>query len=102
MKVKRMGITEILSRIWLFPANQIKTSESGSKEPTQLIVELNSSLRHIIVTQVIQTFDLLQNWLFIIYTTALFERFEIRLEKCKWICKNYNFVSKNIMFVFHK
>ena len=45
-----MGITEILTRIWLFSANKIKISESFSKQPTQLIVELNSSLRHIIVT----------------------------------------------------
>ena len=49
-KVKRMGITEILRRIWLFSANKIKSSESFCKQPTQLIVELNSSLRHIIVT----------------------------------------------------
>ena len=42
MKVKRMGITEILRRIWLFAANKIKSSESFSKQPTQLIVELNS------------------------------------------------------------
>ena len=48
MKVKRMGITESLRRIWLFSANKIKSSES--EQPTQLIVELNSSLRHIIVT----------------------------------------------------
>ena len=51
MKVKRMGITEILRRIWLFSANKIKSSESGSKQPTQLIVDLNSSLQHIIVTK---------------------------------------------------
>ena len=50
MKVKRMGISEILRRIWLFSANKMKSSESFSKQPTQLIVELNSSLRHIIVT----------------------------------------------------
>ena len=50
MKVKRMGITEILRRIWLFSANKTKSSESFNKQPTQLIVELNSSLRHIIVT----------------------------------------------------
>ena len=56
MKVKRMGITEILRRICLFPANKIKSSESFSKQPTQLIVELNSSLRHIIFTQVILTY----------------------------------------------
>ena len=45
-----MRITEILRRIWLFSANKIKSSESFSKHSTQLIVELNSSLRHIIVT----------------------------------------------------
>ena len=48
MKVKRMGTTEILRRIWLFSANKIKSSESGSK----LIIELNSSLQHIIVTKI--------------------------------------------------
>ena len=38
MKVKRMGIAEILGRIWLFSANKIKkNSESYSKQPTQLI-----------------------------------------------------------------
>ena len=51
MKVKRMGITEILRRIWLFSENKVKSSESFSKQPTQLIIQLNSSLRHIIVTQ---------------------------------------------------
>ena len=50
MKVKRMGLTEILRRIWVFSANKIKSSESGGKQPTQLILKLNSSLRHIIVT----------------------------------------------------
>ena len=49
-----MGITYILGRIWLFSANKIKSSESFSKQPNQLIVELNSSLRHIIVTQELQ------------------------------------------------
>ena len=58
MKVKRMGITEILRRIWLFSANKIKSSESVSEQPTQLIVELNSSLRHIIVTMVTLEFQL--------------------------------------------
>jgi len=38
MKVKRMGITEILRRIWLFSANEIKSSESFSKQQTQLII----------------------------------------------------------------
>ena len=49
--MKRMGITETLRRIWLFSANKIKISESVSRQPTQLIVEVNSSLRHIIVTK---------------------------------------------------
>ena len=31
-----MGITEILRRIWLFSANKIKSSESISKQQTQL------------------------------------------------------------------
>ena len=51
MNVKSMGITEILISIWLVSANKIKSSESFSKQPTQLIVELNSSLQNIIVTQ---------------------------------------------------
>jgi len=38
MKIERMGITEILSRVWLFSANKIKSSESFSKQPTQLII----------------------------------------------------------------
>ena len=38
MTVKRMGITEILRRIWLFSANKTKSSESFSKQPTQLII----------------------------------------------------------------
>ena len=43
MKVKKIGIIEILRRIRLFSANNIKSSESGSKQPTQLIIKLNSS-----------------------------------------------------------
>ena len=39
-----------MRRIWLFSANKIKSS--FSKQPTQLIVVLNSSLRHIVVTLV--------------------------------------------------
>ena len=38
MKVKKIGIIEILRRIRLFSANNIKSSESGSKQPTQLII----------------------------------------------------------------
>ena len=51
MKVKRMGVTEILRKIWLFSANEIKSSESFSKQQNQIIVKLNSSLCHIIVTK---------------------------------------------------
>ena len=43
MIVKRMGMIEILRRIWLFSANKIKSSESGSKQPTQLIVAAHNS-----------------------------------------------------------
>ena len=45
MKVKRMGIAEILRRIWLFSENKIKTSGSVGKKSTQLKVEFNLSLR---------------------------------------------------------
>ena len=38
MKVMGKGITEILRRSWLFSTNKIKSSESGSKQPTQLII----------------------------------------------------------------
>ena len=34
MKVKRMEVTDILGRILLFSAKGIKSSESGSKQPT--------------------------------------------------------------------
>ena len=51
MKVKRMGITEILRRIWLFSLIKIKSSLSFYKQPTQLIIEFNSSLRQIIDSQ---------------------------------------------------
>ena len=47
MKVKRMGITEILRRIWLFSANKIKSSESFSKQPTQLIIAADNWLKTI-------------------------------------------------------
>ena len=53
MKVKGIRLTESLRRIWLFSANTIKKcSESVNKQPYQLIVKLNSSLGHIIVTVV--------------------------------------------------
>ena len=47
MKVKRMGITEILRRTWLFSANKIKSSEYVSKQPTQLIIA--AEIRHILL-----------------------------------------------------
>ena len=53
MKVNGMGITEILRRIWLFTANNIKCYEYFSKQPTQIILDLNSSLPHIILTNVV-------------------------------------------------
>ena len=40
MKINRRGITEILRRGWLFSANKIKSSESFSRQPTQIIDEL--------------------------------------------------------------
>ena len=52
-RLSNMGLTEILGGIWLFSANKIKSSESFRKQPTQLIVVLNSSLQHIIVTKVV-------------------------------------------------
>ena len=61
MKVKRIGITEILRRICLYSANKIKSSESGSKQPTLLIVELNSSLWQIIVTKTTTKNTIVQN-----------------------------------------
>ena len=51
----KLGITETLRNIWLFSTNKIKSSESLSKQPTQLNFELNSLLRHIIVTQALTT-----------------------------------------------
>ena len=46
MKVKRMEITEILRRTWLFSANKIKSSKYISKQPTtQLIIA--AEIRHI-------------------------------------------------------
>ena len=51
MKVKRMGITEILRRNWLF--NKIKSSESVSKQPTQLPTHRRTQL--IILTEITHT-----------------------------------------------
>jgi hypothetical protein len=38
MKVKRMGIKEILIMVWLFSVNKIISSESFSKQQAQLII----------------------------------------------------------------
>ena len=53
MKIERMGITEILSRIWLFSANKIKA--------LNLLIDnqLNSSLWQIIDSRVICTDNVL-------------------------------------------
>ena len=59
MKVKRVGIPKFLRRIRLFSANRVKNNfESVSKQPNRLIVELSSSLWHIIVNLVIDDGDL--------------------------------------------
>ena len=47
MKVKRMGITEFLRRIWLFSANNIKSSESFSKQPTKLIIAAHNCHKYV-------------------------------------------------------
>ena len=47
MKVKTMGITEILGRIKLFSENKIKGSESFSKQPTQLIIAADNWLKKV-------------------------------------------------------
>ena len=52
MKVNRMGITEIFRRIWLYVTNKIKSYKSVSKQPTELVSELNSSLQQKLGTQV--------------------------------------------------
>ena len=44
--VKRMEITEILRRVWLFAAFKIKSSESFRKQPTQLIIAANDCHKH--------------------------------------------------------
>ena len=54
MKVKKMRIKEILRRFWLFSANKIKSYESVSKQPTQLLFKFNSSLRQKLGTNILQ------------------------------------------------
>ena len=44
MKVNWMGMEIISRRIWLFSANNLKSSESVSKQPTQLIIV--AEIRH--------------------------------------------------------
>ena len=46
MKVKRLGITELMRRIWLFSANKIESTELVKNQH-------NSSLWHTIVTLVL-------------------------------------------------
>jgi hypothetical protein len=50
MKVKGMGITEILRRMWLFSANKIKSSASFRKQPTQLIIAAHNCHRFLEMT----------------------------------------------------
>ena len=65
MEVKTIGKTEILRRIWLFSAKKMKSTESVSKQPTQLIVELKSTLRQKLGTLVIlQWADFLDQLIF--------------------------------------
>ena len=75
MKVKRMGKPEVLIRTWLFSANKTNSSESFSKQPTQFIVELNSSLRHIIVTNI--RFKLLTKKIQSVISNLLLQRHEL-------------------------
>ena len=58
MKVKRLGITEILRSIWLFSANKIKSSKSGSKQPTQLIIAAHNCHTNWIYNARVQKFEL--------------------------------------------
>ena len=45
MKINKMGIKEILRRIWLISANKIKKpTESVNNQSSQLKLELNASL----------------------------------------------------------
>jgi hypothetical protein len=47
MKVKRMGIIEILKRIWLFSANKIKSSETTNSTHCQTQFIIAAEIRHI-------------------------------------------------------
>ena len=81
--MKENGNSRNFERIWLFSANKIKSSESFSKYPTQLIVELNSSLQHIIVTNfpTIENYSLFYLFLLLL---LLFHIEKIRLAKVNW------------------
>ena len=72
-----------------FSANKIKSSEYFSKQPTQLIVALNSSLRHIFVT-----FALLDHPMYMI-------RYHFgRLVMCMCVIKPKIFSLANLKRVF--
>ena len=58
MEVKRLGITEILRRIWQI---RLKSSESVSKQPTQLI--LAAEIRHIVTHWPILGWNVSKSWL---------------------------------------
>ena len=80
MKVKKMGITEILRRIWLFSSNKIKSSASVSKQPTQLIVKLGTmrtsvrifyfSLWHV-KFEIMRGFNSFWEWLFLTFRLVM-------------------------------
>ena len=50
-----------MKRIWLFSANEIKSSESVSKQPTQLI--LAAEIRHIVTHWPILGWNVSKSWL---------------------------------------
>ena len=79
---------------WLFSTNRIECSESFSKQPTELIVELNSSLRHIIVTIVTLIHDdLLLVELSVFYTFYTFFHklfFQFLGSSLIWACRILN------------
>ena len=77
MKVKRMGITEMLKRIWLFSTNKIKSSEYISKQSSQVKLELNSSLWKITVAQNMKKY-FFQTYLFVFIRLVA-----NRLEHCR-------------------
>ena len=77
-----MGTTETLRRLWLFSANKIKTSESVSKQSTQLQV-LNSSSNQLIVGAEISHIDVL--FVTIKPQQKQYDELKGRIKKKRWI-----------------